>query len=540
MAMNLTNFSIKRKILLIAFAGVIGFTTYLLYSFSVAQSNQVRLSDLEHTLYPVLELSNVNQVTLEHITETLNSAASSGEEDMLEEADALLEEMTGVFRQITQLDGELQKTISTAEKGVSDYYTLARSMSLGLINDSLSLSDMKKGSVSMRDKLETVKNHLDSFHDVMLGRFNQSIEEANSSAKKSLYIGLGIGIVISLIMSAVAVLVGRSIVGDITGITGSLLNMAQGEGDLTVRLQKNSSDEIGDLTDSFNAFIAKLQAIIAEVGRSSNELLQTSGELSTISGRNKKSISLQLQETTRVAEATSEIAISSQSVAENASDAAGSSRQANEAVVAGKKIVQDSVDAFMGLAKQVENGSITVNLLAKESEQISVVLDVIKQIADQTNLLALNAAIEAARAGEQGRGFAVVADEVRTLAIRTQKATGEIVDSISRLQDGANKAVGVMDKSMEQAKSGVTKTQMANGSLEEIATSVSRINEMNTGIAEAAKQQFIVLEEINRNVGKITDIANETNKDTELNVNASTEMSTRSTHLQQLVSQFKT
>ncbi len=228
-----------------------------------------------------------------------------------------------------------------------------------------------------------------------------------------------------------------------------------------------------------------------------------------------------------------------QEVARNASSASQAAQEADGEAGNGKQVVSASIDAINALAGEVEKAAEVIDKLETDSENISKVLDVIKGIAEQTNLLALNAAIEAARAGEQGRGFAVVADEVRTLASRTQQSTEEIHEIIERLQADAESAVQVMNTGRGQAQSSVEQAAHAGESLERIAKAVTTISDMNAQIASAAEEQTAVAEEINRNIVGITQAGQESAQGAQQTATSSEELAKLAARLQGLVSQFR-
>jgi len=241
----------------------------------------------------------------------------------------------------------------------------------------------------------------------------------------------------------------------------------------------------------------------------------------------------------QVATAMNEMSATVQEVARNAEQAAHAAQNADQCAKSGALVATEAMGGIDALVSEVERSAGAIHELEAESENIGMVLDVIKGIAEQTNLLALNAAIEAARAGEQGRGFAVVADEVRTLASRTQKSTQEIHHMIERLQAGASNAVRVMEAARGKGKLGVEQVERAAESLAEIAGAVATINDMNTQIASAAEEQSAVAEEINRNVVNISHGSVQSARGTEQAALASGELARLATDLHQLVAQFK-
>ncbi len=337
----------------------------------------------------------------------------------------------------------------------------------------------------------------------------------------------------------VAFFVIRGILGPLKETNLFLQDVARGEGDLTVRIQVHNNDEIGQLGRNVNTFIEKLHTIIGQIADATSQLAAASEQLSTIMEQTKESIITQQKETTLVATAMTEMGATVQEVAQNAEGAASAAEQADTEAITGREVVNQTAEIITELAQDIEQSSHVIEKLRGDSENIGAMLDVIKSIAEQTNLLALNAAIEAARAGEQGRGFAVVADEVRSLAQRTQESTTEIESLIADLQGGAENAVDVMGQSRDLAGTTVEKALLADKSLGTITTAVASINQMNTQIATASEEQTSVSAEIQRNVINIQTIANETSQGAEQTASASAELANLSAQLSALVGQFK-
>ncbi len=339
--------------------------------------------------------------------------------------------------------------------------------------------------------------------------------------------------------SLLALVIQRSIVRPINAVVSALKNIAEGEGDLTQRLQVNSQDELGELARWFNIFIKKVHDIVAKFSETSENLSNSAKELLDTTHATNNGIMKQQSEINQVASAVTQMSGTVQEIERNVANTASDAERADEQAVQGKEIVTQTMSAIDALAGDIEKASDVITRLQKESDNIGSVLEVIGGIAEQTNLLALNAAIEAARAGEQGRGFAVVADEVRTLASRTQSSTQEIQEMIERLQTGSKEAVLVMEKGRDQAANSVSHAENAGESLTKITAAVAVIKDMSQQIATASHEQSAVTEEINKNIINISQVASQTATDSNKIAENSNELSALSAELRQLISQFK-
>ncbi|SFH78185.1 methyl-accepting chemotaxis protein [Pseudomonas sp. NFPP04] len=347
------------------------------------------------------------------------------------------------------------------------------------------------------------------------------------------------GLLIAGIGLLVIWLVGHGIARPLKQMVAMLNDIAQGEGDLTRRLTSDRADELGAIANGFNTFLIKLQGMITQVVSSVQKVSDSSEHTADIAIRTNQGVHKQMVEIDQVATAVHEMTATAQDVARNATQAAQAASHADQAASQGMRIVRDTSTSIGALAGEIGKAVGVVQTLAKDSENINAILTAIRGIAEQTNLLALNAAIEAARAGEQGRGFAVVADEVRNLAQKTQKATEEIQTMIQQLQQGTRDVVRVMEDSQNRTDESVQHAAKAAEALETITQAVSVINDMNTQIASAAEEQSAVAEDINRNVINIGQVANEVAGGADESSAASADLTKLAEQQRRLINQFK-
>ena len=368
------------------------------------------------------------------------------------------------------------------------------------------------------------------------GVYLDSIDEAFSEQRNLIVVSATIMIIAVILLSY---FIGKSILIPTRLAADMMKDISQGEGDLTRKLNESGNDEISELSHSFNLFVLKMRESLVHVAQSANDVSEHAHTVDDSSRTSHSFIELQNDSSTQVAAAMEQMTHQIHDVSRNAEAAEQAAKDAAQNASTGKNVVAQTITAIETLSSNIETVSRVTEDLANESHNIGSVLDVIRSISEQTNLLALNAAIEAARAGEHGRGFAVVADEVRTLASRTGQSTDEIQTMITKLQEGAKAAVEAVKSSQALSVSTVDQASSANTSLNEIERLVSIITEMNSQIARATEQQTQAADEVNLRINELSQSTEQSLNNTKQLTDASDNLKQSSQELSSVVNRFK-
>ncbi|QWV93976.1 methyl-accepting chemotaxis protein [Geomonas oryzisoli] len=420
---------------------------------------------------------------------------------------------TPVFAKVEEIRG------AVLAKGLSGHFTIPAETWFPVITE----------------KIDTMKQ----VEEVLTKEILATASGLAHDARLTLILSLVLAGAASLGTCLLGVVISLGITRPLSRMLGMLKDIAEGEGDLTKRLEVGRKDELGEVSTWFNRFIDNIHVIVSQLSRNTGQLSVSCQQLSATAVQIATAAEEVAAQSGTVATASEEMSATSNDISSNCSQAAESSNRASDTARGGAEVVQQTLAGMQKIAERVQESAQTVQNLGARSDEIGAIVGTIEDIADQTNLLALNAAIEAARAGEQGRGFAVVADEVRALAERTTRATKEIGAMIKAIQKDTSGAVGSMRLGVQEVENGMESSRRSGEALDHILSAINELTSQIHQIATAAEQQTAVTGEITANIGTITDVVSETAGGAHETAKAATHMSSLASELQQIVGRFK-
>lgn len=444
---------------------------------------------------------------------------------------------------------ELKKDLVEAEREFREKVTFKSGLKGVVVANAEDLVKKSEKILALTDEFGTLAHRLDNAM-VQIDEGGAGIEGADAFARRttedmktfansamgiigvSVIAGLTLGVLVAIVLTSI-------ITRSVNRTLDMVKDLAEGEGDLTKKVEVATRDEFGDMGQWFNTFVKKLHDTISSVSLTTHQLASSSTELSSSSEELSRNAKSQKEQVEQVATAIEQMSSTALSISENTQKAAESAKKAASIAREGGDLVNNTIDVMRQISEEVNNFASTVSTLGDSSKQIGDIINVINDIADQTNLLALNAAIEAARAGEQGRGFAVVADEVRKLAERTSKATKEIADMIKTIQGDTDKAVSNMNTGTRKVGEGVDMVNKAGESLQQIVQMADQVGDMVSHIATAAEEQSTANEQIAKTVESISEITKQSTAGIDETARACSELSRMAEDLRGLVGRFK-
>ena len=531
--------SVRQKITLITIISFLSFLVFMLISGSAVSNTNERLNRISTTYYPVLTRSTANVVLLERMVEGFSLAVTIGEEEPLEKNTQILASMNKTFSEQQVLLGGGSNSLNKISGETTAYYEAALVLARAMINGTLALDEMTGKAAAVAKKLDIVQQSLLRFKTQSQQEFTSVLTQVTEAGQQTLQVMIAISLGAMILLAIVSWFIGGQIVSQIKKVSRSLQEIAEGEGDLTVRLTHSGKDEFRELVFWFNSFIDKMQSSISEIVASVTQLTTMSGQLSSTSAHSHQQVATQSTAISQTTEALTEMFTSVKHIAANATQAADSATDADKEANKGGGIVSETIRGINQLSDELVDTAKIIHQLESYTNNVETILGTIRAIAEQTNLLALNAAIEAARAGEQGRGFAVVADEVRTLASRTQDSTQEINHVLEELQGAAKHAVSAMGRGTKMAEHCVHQSGSASDSLNEITAKVSFISNVNEQIAAATEQQHRTSELIQTYIDDIQSTAKNSLQTTKQLDTVSQSLCDITSGLGQVTSQFR-
>lgn len=499
----LSSLKISQKLSLLVGVAIIAFVISQGLSIVTERSNSERLNQVRDRLYPTLELTTVNLGQLQLMEQQINGSVATGDDQQLEDTQEFRDTIVANLREISSLNPELAGKSKALGQSLERYYAEATRIATAIIEGTADFSRIGDEASANAARLEKLRADLNDMRLHTRSRFQDAITETVEASSNSTSLAISILIVALAVLTGLSLVIGKSIGNSLRQIIKSLENMASGEGDLTSRIHYQGKDELRELVDQFNLFVEKLHKSFATIRDDVGRLNSVTDHLTSTSQTNLERISNQAQAISSTRNSVDELVRSVEEVAGFASSASDQTQDAATFAQSGQEKVNINVATIRELVTEIEKTSSLVNQFDEFSSRVGGLLDTIQTVAEQTNLLALNAAIEAARAGEHGRGFAVVADEVRGLAVRTHKSTEEIQGVISELSKLSSAAVTSMEHSVSKAHQGVDATTESGEILNRILRNVQQISELNEQIAAATYEQSTTFNEV---TGHMTDM----------------------------------
>ncbi len=530
------NMTLKLKFIIILSIVDVIFIGQGVYQF--VNNNQLlsearRISTTEMPLLGKLHAVKLNIVQVQQwLTDISATRGLDGLDDGFKEAEKHAQRFHGLINELSALDPSSKQSYQALIPAFDAYYQTGKKMAQAYVNDGPASGNKMMPEFDV--VAAKITQAVDSMLPIMQKRVATALQSEEQTAAKAMW---------TLIISSIVILSGLAVlyvimVRELTRLPKLVSELANG--DLSQSFETDRKDEVGQIMGSLASMRDRMLTIIHHVQHLSADLNESSQKMTSISSTSGNKLNDLCGETEQSAAAMNEMSATTHEVSGNILQTSEAAQEANTEAQEGQKIVDRTIDQIRNLATQINQASETIHQLEKDSADITTVLDVIRGVAEQTNLLALNAAIEAARAGEQGRGFAVVADEVRTLAGRTQQSTEEINQMINKFQNCSQDAVKVMNASCEQANNVVKQATTAGVSLANIAQAVAKISDMSHQIASAAEEQSAVAEEVNRSIVRINDMANETRTGTEQVVSTSQQLNRMAAEIESLTADYRT
>ncbi len=487
-----------KRIHAITLVAVVAFVVIVFVNYNAISSNQRALNELEEQTYKILNLATENANKLQNLDELFTQAVTFGDAELLDKAKEYQQQIQANLQKIESVQSGFMPSDNSDE--LAQYGKIAQQIAGGMIDGTADFSRIQEDAKKKTEIYEGLVADFTKAKTNANDRFVELLQNTEERSANALTIMLIVAVISLLVLVFLAVVIARGIGNSAKDAAQNLKLLAQGQGSLSTTLNVRSHDEIGQVSINFNEFVALLKGAVVEVMSVVEPLMKDSSRLVQGMEKAEGATNQQTHDAEVVRQSMEEMRLSVGDISHSASQASDAAQLAEQEVEQSKRQIQVSVNESQALSEEINHAAETINKLADDTQNVTQILNVITSIAEQTNLLALNAAIEAARAGEQGRGFAVVADEVRELASRTAKSTNEIRELLNVLTEAANQAVKAMTSASSMAINNAEAAAQTGQSIEQIAAQILSINSMNGQIAAATEEQTSVAAMVVNNV----------------------------------------
>ena len=501
--------SVFHKIMLIL--GVYAVSSAINFTIGIKGVNDTKsyIVNLEERIYESVQLATQNSFLLQRADEMFTQSVTAGDPEMQTLGEETVGNLLSNIDRLLTIDAANKDILSQIKVSAAEYLSVSSKLLNNLLSDNPDFSQLQSLGTKKSDLLNATNSLLKQHKANVDSQFSSAIDGALSSSSRTLSMVTVTNVAFLILLSMLIFYIGRLFSNTVNSMKNSLAGLADGSGDLNTRLKVETTDELGVMTRNFNAFMDRLNDIIRKVKEVAPEVGDAANAMSSSTNHVRSVTENMSHKASEATYAMNEMAKSIEEVSQSASEASGVMQETRDESAESLKIVESTINNSRELNSQILEASERVERLVRDTGDVSTILDVISAIAEQTNLLALNAAIEAARAGEQGRGFAVVADEVRALASRTASATTEIRDVLDRLESAANETVQSMTLAKTQSEQNEQNAEQTGKHISQIKSRVESVSSMGLTIAAATEEQTAVVRDTHTSISAMNDTVSE-------------------------------